>query len=127
MTSQQFIKGQIDSMVSKFPFIKCRYQFDELEDTHYVEVIPKGYTEKANSITELQNEIILNFIDKFPDQLLAFFSDGGLIELDEIHYEKAGLCYQKGIAPGVIISNSEVELTEMEETVVEDGNWVLAA
>lgn len=97
MTAKEFVIESIDKIVSDFLFVQCRYQFDEECNTHYVEVMPKGYMESPNKITEVQNHIILQFIQKYPNQLLAFFSDDDLIQLDRVDYQNAGLCFNKGV------------------------------
>ncbi len=97
MTAKEFVIGSIDKIVSDFLFVQCRYQFDEECTTHYVEVMPKGYMEIPNEITVVQNKIILRFIEKYPNQLLAFFSDDDFIRLDRVDYQNAGLCFKKGV------------------------------
>ncbi|HXI01055.1 MAG TPA: hypothetical protein VNI52_12370 [Sphingobacteriaceae bacterium] len=127
MTAKQFVIESINKIVANFMFVQCRYQFDEFSDTHYVEVMPKGYMESPNAITDVQNAILLDFINRYPNQLLAFFSDDDLIQLDRVDYENRGICYNSGATAVSKIENAEVLLENAPNTVIAGENFALAA
>ncbi|QKJ28508.1 hypothetical protein HQ865_01610 [Mucilaginibacter mali] len=94
MNTFEFVTGMIDKIVDNFPFIQCRYQYDNFDNSHFVEVLPAKYLQECDDLTLMRNSFIIDFIKKFPSESLTFVTDGDLIELDDIIYLKQGKGYK---------------------------------
>jgi len=99
MNSKKYIVSKIDELAKNFPNVKFSYQLDELSETHFIEVLPKDFFEQYDELfVKEQNNIILDFIKKFPTEGLAFITEDDLFTVDNPEYIKHGKEYD-GIVP----------------------------
>jgi len=95
MNSKVYIISKIDELAKVFPRVKFSYQMDELSETHFIEVLPKDFFEQStDEFIEQQNNIITEFINKFPHEGLAFISEDDLFKMDCPEHVICGKDYQ---------------------------------
>jgi len=96
MNSTKYIISRIDELVKQFPSVKLSYQMDEWSETHFIEVLPKDYFEcYHDNFVAAQNKIVLDFIQRYPEEGLAFITKDDLFLVDNPVYFKSGANYEK--------------------------------
>jgi hypothetical protein len=95
MNAIDFLIKTIDSIVKKYPHIKCRYEVDEFSKSHFIEILPKKFHELDGSFLNEELEIIHNFINRFPYETLTFTTDGGLYTIEKPYYIATGESFKK--------------------------------
>lgn len=98
MTPKDFIITQIERIAKEFSFLKYDYYQDEPSDSHFVQISPNEYFESyEEKFTLLQNEVVLEFIEKYPFESFAFIGDQELFEGEEPVYSLAGTSYFESV------------------------------
>ncbi|MBL0300573.1 MAG: hypothetical protein IPQ23_02550 [Cytophagaceae bacterium] len=80
-------------MISLFPFLKVKYEFESIGMCHYIEVLPaKSY---HTNLEYIKFEISLeeNFSDFFENEDVCFLTAGSLYEIKNPIYTNEGVCY----------------------------------
>ncbi|RRN76296.1 hypothetical protein EIM50_25405 [Pseudoxanthomonas sp. SGD-10] len=81
MSPQEFIKEHISAIVKKFSFLNFSYYCDDVDGTHFILVSPSVFFEQFDDeFVTIQNKVILEFIQLYPTQGLAFVGDEDLFE-----------------------------------------------
>lgn len=83
MKAQDFVIGHLKSMVNKFPYIKCTYQYDMFDSLHSIEILPKYYLNNPKELSDIQYNITKEFMQNFPYESLCFFTEGDFIEVED--------------------------------------------
>ncbi len=97
MNSIEYIKNKIDILVEKYKHIRCRYEFDEFSQSHYIEVMPREYCQLDDFFLKDEMEIVVNFITQFPYESLVFITEGDLYIIEKPLYTKVGKDFGKQI------------------------------
>lgn len=97
INSIDFVKQKIDQLVIQFPSIKCSYEFDELDNTHSVEVLPSEFFNINEEFSIIENKIYEEFFELFPFEGLYFITDDVLVPITNPIYSKHGNQYEIGI------------------------------
>lgn len=93
INSKEFIVKQLDNMVSLFPFLKVKYEFEPIGMCHYIKVLPA--TDYHNNQEYIKFEMSLedNFCSFYEEEDVCFLTEGSLFEITNPTYEKVGICY----------------------------------
>ncbi|MGB1018416.1 MAG: hypothetical protein ACPGVH_05065 [Chitinophagales bacterium] len=102
-----FIKGKIDSLIVEFPTIKIQYSIDSFQDANYLKILPAKTFNNSIELKRKQAEILMSFIDAYPDEELTFLTESSMIEMNEVIYTKSGHLY------------SFTKYYELSETILE--------
>lgn len=95
--SKDFVLAEINSIVKKFPFIRCRYEYNPLSVTHFIEISPKEFYEINENFTSEENRITMFFIEKFPHEDILFLTSGDYIKITKPIYVAIGKFYKQDI------------------------------
>ncbi|MNL22170.1 hypothetical protein D3C87_1435020 [compost metagenome] len=95
MNSNIFTKSVIDQIVERFANLRCSYEFDEMYNSHYVEIEPKLEFEQNEELNEFLDNIYFDFISKYPCESLAFSTNSGKTELENVYYEAVGFNFDE--------------------------------
>ncbi len=93
MKSIDFVRENIDLLVTKHPKIKCTYEFNNFSQSHYVEILPKEYNLQNDKFMNDEMEILIRFIEQFPYETLTFITDDDLYSIEDSNYIKIGSEY----------------------------------
>lgn len=93
MNSKDFIISKIDMLVQRFPSIKCKYEFDENDDTHTVEISPLPFFESDEEFKEIEKAIYIEFFNLYPFEGLFFINEESLYPLSNPIYTKSGVTF----------------------------------
>ena len=77
-----FLEKHLSQLTENFPNIECLYKFDNLDDTHIIKIMPKKIFESEDYV-QYENEIVDNFIQRFPYEGILFISENELIDIDK--------------------------------------------
>lgn len=99
MNSTKYIISKIDELVRLFPAMKLSYQVDDWSETHFIEVLPKDLFEcYEDKFVAAQNKVVLDFIQNYPDEGLAFITKDDLFSVNNPVYIKVGVNYEQALA-----------------------------
>lgn len=93
MTEKDFIIGSINNLVKIFPNTRVRYENHTLSNTHFIEVIPNKVYRLNKEFQKWEENVVFEFIAKFPDQNICFISDDAIVGIENIEYEAKGDFY----------------------------------
>ncbi len=93
MNPTLFISNQIDNIVSLFPYLKVRYEYEFMSNCHYLEILPFEKFQKDKDYIAFERSFRTNFISAYPLESLCFLSENSLCEIEKPVIEKAGILY----------------------------------
>ncbi|MEO8589811.1 MAG: hypothetical protein ABI432_10610 [Flavobacteriales bacterium] len=82
MNSSAILRKQLASLAAEFPSVRLRYQFDELAQTHMVEVSPEYLYEVDDNFKSAQAKVIEDFTQQFPMEGLCFIGPNDIIGIE---------------------------------------------
>lgn len=82
MTSTQAVRESLRELAIEFPSIRLRYQFDELAETHMVEVSPGYIYDASDHFKGAQARIIDEFVQEFPNEGLCFIGPNDVVGIE---------------------------------------------
>jgi hypothetical protein len=94
MEVKDYIIEALLELVNSFPKIRVRYEFEELSNSHFVEVVPNYFFQADEQYLYREEFITFDFIEKFPDQNITFISDDALVGLNRVDFEAKGINYE---------------------------------
>lgn len=109
MTSQEYITQELNDFIVQFPQTRVRYEFDQLSDVHFIEVVPNNVYHLDKAYITWETDLYDNFISLFPDQNICFISDDALVGLENVQLVLTGSIYDT------------IYSTSRSETVVEES------
>lgn len=125
MSASEFVIEKINAIVELFPFVSCRYQFDEFSQSHYIEVIPKQYLEISEDFTLFQCDVISEFMDEFPNESVTFITEGDLVEIRDVLYSASGKLYK--FADFGTYPENKLKIQDLLPPVFDGSDYSLAA
>lgn len=111
MTSQEYITFELNDFIVKFPQTRVRYEYDQLSDVHFIEVVPNNVYHLDEAYIAWESEMYDKFTASFPDQNICFISDDALVGLENVQFELIGAIYD------IIYSTNRTE-TVVEESAI---------
>lgn len=93
MTPKEYIINCAKELVKSFPNTKVRYENHELSNTHFIEVVPNEVYNLNTEYKIWEENIVFDFIAKFPNQNICFLSDDAIVGIDNSEFELKGVLY----------------------------------
>lgn len=77
MIAKEFIKNQINYLVSLFNGIKINYAYDAMSEYYIVEVSPEDIRRGNSDYKKVEMQLWMDFLNQFPDEnlLICALSD----------------------------------------------------
>jgi hypothetical protein len=97
MTSQEHIISCLNEFIVNFPQTRIRYDFDQLSDVHFIEVVPNSVYRLDEKYIAWENEMYDRFVALYPDQNVCFISDDALVELENVELVVTGSTLFEGV------------------------------
>lgn len=81
--AKTYISYRLSKLVKDIPELQVSYKYDPIEYDHMIKVRPlEAYN--TNELYKVHEEdLLFDFIDKFPDENLMFLSEGEWLEIDD--------------------------------------------
>jgi len=107
MTSSEFVKNEINKLLERFPEIKCYYEFDNYDNTHYIKIESCHDYDKIEDYL-IQNEIDEKFIENYPYEGLIFTNE-------DIINKKNAVLIKNSLQYEIFINkNKDIKLNNIE-------------
>jgi len=90
MSSEQFIKDQLNALVTNFPEIRVRYENDEMNSSHLIEIVPNEIYHNQAEFKIAEEYIIFKFIELFSFENIVFFASDEDMKINKVDYEVCG-------------------------------------
>ena len=78
MTAKEYIKSELGKFIKTFPQVRVRYEYQELSEVHFIEVVPNKVYSLDEDYIAWELEMWNNFVKLYPLQGICFVSDDGL-------------------------------------------------
>ena len=90
LQSFDFLKNKLELLSEKFQDVKFRYQFDEFNGDHIIEVTPDMVYANSKEYALAESALIKEFVSNFMYESILFISDKSVIKVaaDAITYYK---------------------------------------
>jgi hypothetical protein len=79
MTSKEFIVKELKNLVERFPEVRVRYEFNELANAHFVEVVPYKVYKSNSEYILWESELWDRYVELYPEEGLCFISDNDVL------------------------------------------------
>ncbi|MCS6795179.1 MAG: hypothetical protein RMJ97_08345 [Raineya sp.] len=80
---QKYIKSSLQKIVEKLPYLQIKYEYDDLSNTHLIEVLPLYAYEHDKSYIQLETEMLRELSEKYPYEDVAFVSENSLCRISK--------------------------------------------
>ncbi len=74
ISATEFIKSKLEALVLLFPTAQCKYEFDNFDNTHTIEIEPSEL---------LDNDVFIGLCDKINEEFIEQFPYDGLYFIDK--------------------------------------------
>jgi hypothetical protein len=112
MKSTDYIKSFINNIIEVFPTIKCSYGFDNLDNTHTIEIIPSVFFDTDNDFRIMENKFYDDFFNLYPNEIVYLITEHSPFPVSNPLYTKSGLQFND-ISKGVVsYSTSNIVINE---------------
>jgi hypothetical protein len=81
MESKEFIEKELRNFIEKFPQSRVRYEFRELANAYFIEVLPREVYSSNAAYTAWESEMWDKFVALYPEEGICFTSEGMLVEI----------------------------------------------
>jgi hypothetical protein len=81
MESFDFLKTKLEQLSKRFQNVKFRYQYDEFESEHIIEVTPDRVYSGSKEYAIAESEVIKEFVNQFMYESVLFVSDKSVIKV----------------------------------------------
>lgn len=117
MTPQEYITQELNDFIVKFPQTRVRYEFDQLSDVHFIEVVPNNVYHLDEAYIAWETDLYDRFISSYPDQNICFISDDAIVGLENVQFELTGSIFE------ILYSTSRTEIV-IEESAIKIAGFV---
>ncbi|MEN0054662.1 MAG: hypothetical protein AAGC65_13395 [Mucilaginibacter sp.] len=90
MSSIEFIKSQLSDIIGQFPEIRARYENDEINNTHIIEITPSETYNNSTDFKIIEESIIFKFIELYPFENVVFLAGDDEYKLKKVDFEYIG-------------------------------------
>lgn len=128
MEMKEFFKEKIDQLVSIFTNAKVSYEYDQLDGTHFIEVLPQDIYD-SDEFLDWECETFKEFISAYPCENICFISEDASVTIENIEYAKEGIDYIKPLCLSFHINDSENRswTSDYHDDFEDSNNWLLLA
>ncbi len=95
MTSTEFVIKELEKLVAQMPTLKVSYEFDIVDNSHVIEILPKEIYESDETYMALEIAFDTAFSKLYPFEGILFISDGSLTKVITPLYEETGNLYER--------------------------------
>ena len=93
MEAKEYIKKELWEFVKKFSQVRVRYEYHELSNCHFIEIIPNEVYHLNNDYLSWESEMWNNFVNLYPIEGICFISDDALAGIENAELILYGVDY----------------------------------
>jgi len=83
MKSFDFLKNKLDQLSKRFLDVKFRYQYDEYEGEHIIEVTPDRVYSNSKEYAIAESRVMKEFAKEYLSESILFVSDQSIIKVND--------------------------------------------
>jgi hypothetical protein len=117
MSAFEFIIFELKSFINDFSKTRVRYEFDNLSNTHFIEVVPNEVYHLDNLYIRWESNMFDRFVQNFPDQNICFISDDAIVGLDRIDFELSGKAFVSFYTTNIPELNLDANLIQVNNSI----------
>lgn len=87
MTPVEFLQIELKKVAEKFPNVNIRYGYDDIIDTHVVELLPLIEYNSNDELDKAWIPLSIEFLRKYMNEEIAFISSDSSLSLKDIIFE----------------------------------------
>lgn len=127
MKSVDLVKKELRNISNNIEGIQIRYEFDEMNLIHLVEIKPLDLFENNSDYLNKEIELEDLFFNSFPKENLVFISEDSLSKIEKPDLVlPLKIKYENEITP--LVSFSEIlEMFDLNSNIAGNNNYALAA
>lgn len=129
MSAKEFVISRLRNIFNTVGTININYEYDEIGDTHLIEITPLSEFNDNSDYIELERELLYDFNSKYFPSTILFVSDESLNRVTNPEFS-----LKRGIRSSFPISLSSLKnMPQWESTTFEkipasgENNYALAA
>jgi len=123
VNAKTYITSKLSEIVKSISEIKILYKFDSFTNEHLVKILPRSEYEYNDQYQDFEENLIFDFIAKFPHESLVFLTEGEWIDIDkpdEIfqgvnYFEESNLLIKSEIQFTNILNNELFEISNVDD------------
>tara|TARA_R110002050_G_scaffold300768_1_gene472372 strand:+ start:4108 stop:4728 length:621 start_codon:yes stop_codon:yes gene_type:complete len=112
--AKTYITSRLADLVNTLPVMKILYKYDSLSKEHLVKVLPINEYRENTTYQLVEEDILFDFIKKFPFDNLVFLSDNDWIDINEPDEIFEGSKYSFSSNAELFENNTEVHFLSNE-------------
>jgi hypothetical protein len=93
MTPKEFITKELGCFIKKFPQVRVRYEFHEMSNAHFVEIVPNEVYNLNEDYISWEIDMWERFVKLFPEEGICFISDDALVGIENVELTLYGTDY----------------------------------
>ncbi|MDR0692254.1 MAG: hypothetical protein LBF69_04365 [Prevotellaceae bacterium] len=117
MDAKKYILKELATLITNFPNVRVRYEYDKNALVHFIEVVPNKVYHLDNKYIVWENEMTDRFIEFFPIQNICFISDDALVGIENAELTLYGEQYTQ-------ISTEKESVTFDREIIVQEKSLI---
>lgn len=94
MTSKEFITKELGFFIKKFPQVRVRYEFHEMSNAHFVEIVPNEVYNLDEDYISWEIDMWDRFVNLYPVEGICFISDDALVGIENVELTLYGIAYE---------------------------------
>lgn len=110
MKSIEFIKSFINAIVIDFPSIRCTYGYDNLDNTHTIEIIPSSFLDNNLDFSDIEDSFYEDFFRLFPNEIAYIITNNSIFPVTNPIYVSQGLSYSSSIISDMVNIQNDVKI-----------------
>jgi len=93
MTAKEFITKELGDFIKKFPQVSVRYEYHELSNAHFIEVVPNEVYSLNDDYISWETNMWDRFVNLYPVEGICFISDDALVGIEKAELTLYGTDY----------------------------------
>lgn len=93
MTAKEFITKELGDFIKKFPQVRVRYEYHELSNAHFIEVVPNKVYSLNDDYISWETDMWERFVHLYPLDGICFISDDALAGIEKAELTLYGTDY----------------------------------
>lgn len=90
MTEKEFIENELKKFIKQFSNTRVRYEYHELSDAHFIEIVPSGVYNLNDEYLEWEYDVYSRFTELYPMEGICFVSDDAVVKIKNAKYTLYG-------------------------------------
>jgi hypothetical protein len=130
MEARDYLRKELKLIAEKFPNVNIRYGYDNIIDTHIIELLPLIEYNTNDELDKAWIPLSISFLDNYMDEEIAFVSSDSSLSIKNVLFEfNPFACTEKNIMSELfgVLTYTPVNYsfpTEMQDGIIIKNNGI---